>query len=77
MSDQEHVVDDCRGSVLPEPTKEEVVPTVVLVTEGETSEEPEARITAQRRANFAAPSGSKSNRDKGSGLDSLGQGNLP
>ncbi|MFJ2694429.1 hypothetical protein [Pseudomonas sp. NPDC087336] len=73
MSDQEHIVDDCRGPVLPEPTKVEIVPTAELVTtEGEAPEN-----TAQRRANFAAPSGGKGNGGKGSGLDSLGQGNLP
>ena len=56
MSDQEHIVDDCRGPVLPEPVKEEIVPTVELVTtEGQTPEEPAPEKPAQRRANFAAP----------------------
>nr|WP_180206781.1 hypothetical protein [Pseudomonas sp. SbOxS1]NYU07058.1 hypothetical protein [Pseudomonas sp. SbOxS1] len=76
MSDQEHIVDVCMGPVLPEPVKS--VPDVVSVTtEGETPGEPEAKDATQRRSNFAAPSGGKGNGGKGSGLDSLGQGNLP
>ena len=76
MSDQEHIVDDCMGPVPSEPVKN--VPDVVPVTtEDETTGEPETRQAAQRRANFAAPSGGKGNGGKGSGLDSLGQGNLP
>ena len=76
MSDQEHIVDDCRGPVPSEPVK--IVPDVVLVTtEGVTPGEPETKEATQRRANFAAPSGGKGSGGKGSGLDSLGQGNLP
>lgn len=64
MSDQEHI-DICKGPVPSEPVKEEIVADVELViTECEIPEE-----TTQRRANFAEPA-------DGSGLDSLGQGNL-
>ncbi|EJN29740.1 hypothetical protein PMI35_02416 [Pseudomonas sp. GM78] len=56
MSDQEHIVDDCRGPVIPEPTKEEIVPTVErVITECEIPEVPAPEKPAQRRANFAAP----------------------
>jgi hypothetical protein len=66
MSDQEHIDDDCRGPVLPEPAKEVIVPAVErLITECEIPEEPEPEETAPRRANFS-----------GSGLDGLGGGNI-
>jgi hypothetical protein len=56
MSDQDHIVDDCKGPVIPEPTKEEIVSTVERVTtECETPEEPAPGKPAQRRANFAIP----------------------
>lgn len=56
MSDQEHIVDDCRGPVLPEPVKVEISPTVELVIpECETPEEPASGKPSQRRANFAIP----------------------
>jgi hypothetical protein len=58
--DVERVITECE---IPEDVER-------VITECEIPEEREK--TAQRRANFAAPTGGK-----GSGIDSLGQGNLP
>jgi hypothetical protein len=78
MSDQEHI-EICKGPVLSEPAKVEIVadverviteceiPEVLepVITECEIPEEPEPEETAPRRANFS-----------GSGLDGLGGGNI-
>ncbi|MHC8315240.1 hypothetical protein [Pseudomonas sp. LB3P31] len=60
MSDQEHIVDDCQGPVLPEPTVE--VPTVeFVITDCEIPEEALPADTRQRRSNFAAPTEGEGN----------------
>jgi hypothetical protein len=72
MTDHEKS-DICKGPVLPEPVKEETLPDLEPVTiDCSLPPEPEPAPTSQRRANFAAP-----DTGKGSGIDSLGQGNLP